>query len=85
MKQTTRCAFHRPIDARHEFDSTSGWCVHGCGARDDGMLVRTVTGKVLRPGPTYTEAELATIRARLTNTITQPTIYQPTLDLQETP
>lgn len=23
----------------HDFDKTSGWCIHGCGMRDDGRRV----------------------------------------------
>lgn len=24
-------------DLRHEFDVVSGWCLHGCGWREDGQ------------------------------------------------
>ncbi len=29
------------IIKRHEFDTTSGWCIHGCGWRDDGQSMLT--------------------------------------------
>ena len=45
----------RPWSARHRFDPASGWCAHGCGVRDDGLVASARTGKVIaapsrRPG-----------------------------------
>lgn len=35
----------------HMFSPVSGWCVHGCGVRDDGRVVNVLTGSVIAPGP----------------------------------
>lgn len=47
----------------HIFHADSGWCIRGCGNRDDGRIV-TWLGGVIDPGPTYTADELAELRAR---------------------
>lgn len=47
----------------HQFDTISGYCVHGCGNREDGRIVSR-EGNVIAPGPEHTDAELAEIRRR---------------------
>jgi len=49
---------------RHEFDYYSGYCVRGCGVRDDGR-VTSRSGDILNTGPDYTQAELDKFRERL--------------------
>jgi hypothetical protein len=34
---------------RHRYDPVSGWCVHGCGNRDDGRVVTRGGDVVTRP------------------------------------
>lgn len=43
----------------HTFDPDSGWCVHGCGVRDDGLVMNTRTGVVIaqpRTSADFTES-----------------------------
>lgn len=47
-----RCAAHRPLDAKHDFDPVSGHCIHGCGNCDDGRIVNMLTGSTFIPGAT---------------------------------
>lgn len=47
----------------HRFDFVSGYCVHGCGNREDGRIVSR-EGNVIAPGPNYTPEELDAIRTR---------------------
>ncbi|RZU64595.1 hypothetical protein EV379_0898 [Microterricola gilva] len=54
----TRCALHRNPDAAHDFHPDSGYCIHGCGNRDDGRVIVMTSGRVLIPGPTYTREQL---------------------------
>jgi len=46
MTRATDC---RP-GKTHRFATASGWCLWGCGVRDDGRIV-TRGGAVVRPGP----------------------------------
>lgn len=48
----------------HDFDPHSGWCLNGCGSREDGRRINPVSGNVLVNGPTYTSHELAMMTAR---------------------
>lgn len=41
----------------HTFDPISGWCIHGCGVRDDGRIVKVQKGEVAS-GPAYTAEQL---------------------------
>ena len=41
------CQPHR-ADLGHDFDAVSGWCVHGCGVRDDGRIVNVRSGSPVR-------------------------------------
>lgn len=50
-RTATECRPYRN-GAPHDFDSNSGWCVHGCGNRDDGRII-TRQAEVIHPGPTY--------------------------------
>lgn len=51
----------RPIGREHVFDPGSGYCVNGCGARDDG-LKRNVAGVVIwraeKPAPAYPQTPI---------------------------
>ena len=47
----------------HSFDPLSGWCLFGCGNRDDGRIV-TRDGQVIEKGPQYTAEELGFLQAR---------------------
>ena len=47
----------------HSFDPLSGWCVFGCGNREDGGIVSRA-GTVLEAGPQYTGEELGYLQAR---------------------
>jgi hypothetical protein len=45
-----RCTTHRADRGLgHRFNPDSGWCEHGCGARDDGRRVN-LAGSITRPG-----------------------------------
>lgn len=56
----------------HTFDRLSGWCVFGCGNRDDGRIV-TGMGAVIEYGPKYTSQELAQIKANVERVIAERT------------
>jgi len=75
----SKCLAYRGPDAEHEFDPVSGWCLYGCGLRQDGRHL-TPAGTVIDPGPEYTPEALATIQ---TNLRERSTTYheQPTLEL----
>jgi hypothetical protein len=79
MPFPTKCLAYRGPDAKHEYHPTSGWCIHGCGNRDDGRLVWMTGGTVVNPGPEYTPEQLA----NLAHHIAEETHHaaQPTLDL----
>ncbi|WP_419817014.1 hypothetical protein [Glaciibacter flavus] len=47
----------------HQFDALSGYCIHGCGVRDDGHVVSR-EGKVLAAGQQYSPAELSYLADR---------------------
>lgn len=34
----------------HRFDPESGWCIHGCGVRDDGRVIAIRDARPLAPG-----------------------------------
>lgn len=42
-------AFPVGISRTHKFDEVSGWCVYGCGNRDDGRAVSR-SGVILDSG-----------------------------------
>lgn len=52
-----------PFIQRHEHHPISGWCVWGCGCRNDGRVIRIKDGSVLLPGRQYTPAEIDRYRA----------------------
>ncbi|MEF3405799.1 hypothetical protein [Agromyces sp. CCNWLW203] len=56
-------------DKRHQFLPDSGWCIHGCGNRDDGRTT-LLGGKVIVPGPSYSTSELQAMYANLTERTT---------------
>lgn len=58
------CRKHSP---GHRFDPLSGWCEYGCGARDDGRLVKADRG-VIVPGPEYTPEQLTELLQRAQTT-----------------
>lgn len=80
--QQSACLAYRGAGAPHDFDSISGWCVWGCGLRQDGRHT-TTAGALIDPGPEYAQAELVTIARRI-ETIAQETERheQPTLELE---
>jgi hypothetical protein len=54
MREPRQCLpFRVDRGKTHRFDPDSGWCVYGCGNRDDGMIT-TREGNVIRFGPDYT-------------------------------
>lgn len=77
-----RCRLYRAPDAPHSFDPVSGWCRHGCGAREDGK-VTAYDGHVIKPGPAYTAEELATIADHLRNQTIRSTHEQAQFDFSE--
>jgi len=61
---SSQCKPHRiGRGLSHSFDPLSGWCIFGCGNRDDGRIV-TFAGQVIEKGPTYTGEELGFLQAR---------------------
>jgi hypothetical protein len=40
----------------HRYDRRSGWCIYGCGVRDDGRIVNH-WGTIIADGPEYTPEE----------------------------
>ncbi|MGK9146656.1 hypothetical protein KXS11_03390 [Plantibacter flavus] len=70
---TERCRLYRPLDAPHDFDPDSGWCIHGCGHKSDGRLINMTTGRTIRAArPDYQPAPA-------------PLPEQPQLAIEETP
>ncbi|WP_454137246.1 hypothetical protein [Microbacterium paulum] len=61
------CRIHRDAAGktimRHEFHAISGWCLWGCGSRNDGRIISIKSGQVISPGRTYTREELTRLRA----------------------
>jgi hypothetical protein len=54
----TQCQSYRLDKGQsHTFDTDSGWCVYGCGNRDDGRIA-SKEGSDLYFGPSYTQQEL---------------------------
>ena len=47
----------------HSFDPLSGWCIFGCGNREDGRIISR-DGRVIERGPGYTGTELEYLAAR---------------------
>lgn len=80
MQSQVGCLAWRGIGAPHEFDTDSGWCIHGCGLRDDGRQTFT-TGQIIHPGPEYTPADLAWIADNLTRKDTSYDYEQQAFDL----
>lgn len=63
----TGCRKFRTDQGRsHTFDQLSGWCIYGCGNRDDGKVIAR-DGRTLDAGPTYTNAEIAQMKQRSDN------------------
>lgn len=79
MTFPTKCWAYRGPDAKHDFHPVSGWCVWGCGRRDDGYQINPVSATTIVPAPEYTPEQLA----NLANHIAEETHHaaQPTLDL----
>jgi hypothetical protein len=50
----------------HSFDPVSGWCLFGCGNREDGRIT-TRDGRIIDSGPSYSENELQGIFERVSN------------------
>lgn len=61
-KPQSRCLARLGPDAKHDFHPVSGWCLNGCGLRQDGRL-QTTAGSVIDPGPTYYPEDLARLAA----------------------
>lgn len=79
----SRCLAYRGPDAPHDFDRLSGWCLYGCGLRDDGRHQST-GGAVIDPGPEYTPDQLDQLAHDLRRTDHEQThTPQPTLDLDQ--
>jgi hypothetical protein len=38
---------HSRAHLGHTFDAESGWCVHGCGVRDDGLVIAHRSGTAI--------------------------------------
>jgi hypothetical protein len=56
--QTTTCTRVREFSGKtHEFDPGSGWCLFGCGHRQDGRIV-SFAGNVIRAGLENAEVPL---------------------------
>ena len=81
-KTPSKCLAYLGPDAPHRFDAASGWCLNGCGLRQDGRHT-TTAGSLIDPGPEYTPEALATIATKLRErkTYEQHDRTQPTLDL----
>lgn len=60
------------IGRTHEYDATSGWCIHGCGCRDDGRMVKADRGDVGEQFPTFTHDEINDLLGRHDNDHQQP-------------
>lgn len=43
---------------QHQYDPKSGWCLHNCGCRSDGRVIKVKSGEVLAPGHQYTDADM---------------------------
>lgn len=48
----------------HRYHPHSGYCIHGCGAREDGRVISRA-GTEIHPGPRYTPEELAAMKERM--------------------
>jgi len=64
MTKPTKCRTYRGPDARHEFDPLSGWCIYGCGTRDDNRITYR-SGDIANPGPEYTPDDIARLADEL--------------------
>lgn len=53
----------RPGGYGHRWDTTSGWCLNGCGNRRDGRVVNR-QGRIILPGPPYASTDVRTISDR---------------------
>ncbi|MFJ3394014.1 hypothetical protein [Leifsonia aquatica] len=54
----SRCLAFRGPNAQHDFDPDSGWCLHGCGLREDGRHIARA-GQLINPGPEYSPEAIA--------------------------
>lgn len=74
---TSKCWPHRGPYAKHQFDSISGWCVYGCGRRDDGYLINITSASTISPAPEYTPEQLASFaaHARIAAQPAHPTLH----------
>lgn len=60
----TSCTKPRVAKAlSHVYHPISGWCIYGCGNRDDGRIT-TREGNQIEPGPKYSDDELAQMKTR---------------------
>ncbi len=41
--------------SRHLFSVDSGWCVHGCGVRDDGLVLSLLSGAPIHRSTEYVD------------------------------
>lgn len=78
-KAPSKCLAYLGPEGVHDFHPVSGWCLNGCGLREDGRHL-TTAGSVIDPGPEYTPEDLATLP---TNYPERSTTYheQPTLNI----
>lgn len=53
----------RHFSTGHTFDEISGWCIHGCGVRDDGLIFKVNRG-IVATGPKYTPQQLDEFRQK---------------------
>ena len=56
----------------HSYDRISGWCLHGCGNREDGRIT-TREGNDIAQGPKYTDDELSQMRDNATRALAERT------------
>lgn len=64
------CVPHRATQP-HEFHAASGWCIHGCGVRDDGAHYEMRRGVWIRTGADLTPEQIE-FYARRAEQVTAP-------------
>lgn len=79
-KPPSACRPHLGPGAPHQFDPVSGWCLNGCGLREDGRH-QTFGGKVIDPGPEWTPEALADLADQIKTVTTRRTHEQVAFDL----
>ncbi|MDJ1115396.1 hypothetical protein [Microbacterium dauci] len=79
MTNRRECRIRRETSAtnsniiqRHEFDPASGWCVWGCGCRNDGRTVSAKDGRIFDQGREYTAEDLEHFREYLAHRYPRP-------------